>query len=506
MGYVDLDGDGLSNALDLDSDGDGIPDVVEVGGVDANNDGRLDGFTDSDLDGLADSVDGDANNDMIIENLNGPLLKTGTALATGRASAYPFKNADFMGRPNPYDLDSDGDGIADVIEAGFPGSVGITNGQVSGARTNGWATSVQALAALGLRNTDGRGPANYLDIDSDDDGITDNIEAQATNGYILPDDLDTDLDGIADVYDISKTTFGGNGLTPYDHDGDGTPDYRDFDTDNDGALDINEASRLFNITIDNINQADTDGDGLLDEFDVLNITSLTAGNLYRNVTNSNFGTGGNYNGPVPSGSSVKMVGISSGIDRDWRASYILPLTITSFKGAIQTQVAHLTWVVSNGTDVDHYLVQRSSNALVFDDLESLKAINTATQQVYRYPDDLSAYLAGMVYYRIVQVNKNGTVNVSKIIALKKEGAEVSIKVYPNPVSDVLIVEIPSLTKQAATAIIYDATGKELMQKPLLINKGVNQFRFTEVSRLLQGFYTLRIITNTKTYIEKLVKE
>ena len=39
----DTDGDGITNSLDLDSDGDGCYDVIESGGIDANNDGVLDG-------------------------------------------------------------------------------------------------------------------------------------------------------------------------------------------------------------------------------------------------------------------------------------------------------------------------------------------------------------------------------------------------------------------------------------------------------------------------------
>ncbi len=47
----DTDGDGVPNKEDSDSDGDGCPDVIESGGVDANNDGILDG-TGFDNDGL----------------------------------------------------------------------------------------------------------------------------------------------------------------------------------------------------------------------------------------------------------------------------------------------------------------------------------------------------------------------------------------------------------------------------------------------------------------------
>ena len=38
----DTDGDGLDDRIDVDADGDGIPDVVEAGGVDSDGDGVSD--------------------------------------------------------------------------------------------------------------------------------------------------------------------------------------------------------------------------------------------------------------------------------------------------------------------------------------------------------------------------------------------------------------------------------------------------------------------------------
>lgn len=77
----DTDGDGIPNILDLDSDGDGIKDVYEALGVDTNNDGKADGQVDlhgipvsalgglnppdSDGDGKMDPYDADSNNDGI---------------------------------------------------------------------------------------------------------------------------------------------------------------------------------------------------------------------------------------------------------------------------------------------------------------------------------------------------------------------------------------------------------------------------------------------------------
>ena len=56
-GSDDTDGDGLPNLNDLDSDGDGILDAVEAGGSDPDGDGLVEPFVDVNGNGLADSVD-----------------------------------------------------------------------------------------------------------------------------------------------------------------------------------------------------------------------------------------------------------------------------------------------------------------------------------------------------------------------------------------------------------------------------------------------------------------
>lgn len=82
-------------------------------------------------------------------------------------------------------------------------------------------------------DTDGDGIPNHLDLDSDGDGIPDNVEAQASLNYIAPSGNDSNNDGIDNAY--------GSGLVPIDTDGDGIPDFLDTDSDNDGISDTLEA-------------------------------------------------------------------------------------------------------------------------------------------------------------------------------------------------------------------------------------------------------------------------
>lgn len=71
-----------------------------------------------------------------------------------------------------------------------------------------------------------------FDLDSDDDGIFDFVEAQGTN-LIQLSNTDANHDGLDDAF--------GSGIIPIDTDNDGIPNYIDVDSDNDGIFDIIEA-------------------------------------------------------------------------------------------------------------------------------------------------------------------------------------------------------------------------------------------------------------------------
>ncbi|WP_276166174.1 gliding motility-associated C-terminal domain-containing protein [Zobellia alginiliquefaciens] len=240
----DTDNDGLDDRLDLDSENDGIPDVIEAGGTDPDNDGRIGtgAIADDDGDGLSDIVDPDDN------------ATSGTP-GDGPGTGLPIDNFDGDGVPNHIDIDSDNDGITDTTEAGGTDADG--NGAIDSfddtATTDGWDDATSA-SPLPITNTDGTGGPNYLDIDADDDGIPDNVEAQTTAGYIAPDETEA-TNGLDNNYPT--------GLTPEDTDNDLIPDYLDADSDNDGVDDAEEAGQ--GTITDPL--ADGDSDGLNDAFD-----------------------------------------------------------------------------------------------------------------------------------------------------------------------------------------------------------------------------------------------
>ncbi len=149
------------------------------------------------------------------------------------------------------------------------------------------------------------GGGNRLDIDSDNDGITDNVEAQATAGYIAPSGVDANGNGLDDAYEVTPGTAGFNpdgvGLLPIDTDDDGFADYVDFDSDDDGLSDAEERGDGGPTEI--ISTVDTDGDGLIDQFEGTDVNDGFDVNDENIAANGDFNLGGVPN-LLPDGSNA----------------------------------------------------------------------------------------------------------------------------------------------------------------------------------------------------------
>lgn len=156
--------------------------------------------------------------------------------AKARVVIVVIPDSDCDGITDVEDLDKDNDGIPDIDEG------------------------------EGAIDSDGDGIPDNKDIDSDNDGITDNIEWQDENNYVAPMNVDANNNGWDDAYDNS---VGGKYSFSVDTNKDGIPDYLDTDTDGDGVSDLIEAFDLNNDGFSDKQPIyeDIDKDGLDDAFD-----------------------------------------------------------------------------------------------------------------------------------------------------------------------------------------------------------------------------------------------
>jgi Secretion system C-terminal sorting domain len=495
LGAIDFDGDGIANYLDLDSDNDGIPDLVEVTGGDVNNNGLVDGFVDANADGIGDN--NFAGTALLI---SGPDVTP----VDGRADNWPNKNLDRDLRPNPYDVDSDGDGIVDVIESGLPDA--NLNGIVDGVfGTSGWSASVSSLLSLNLRNTDGVGNPDYLDIDSDDDGIPDNIEGMSTIGYIRPIlAADADGDGLITHYDNVPAGFSGTGILVYDHDGDGIPDYRDSDTDGDGRADIIEGND-FNLNgimddLVTLTGLDTDGDGLDNRFDSLNSVVNIKGTSYR------MGTGGIFTGDAAPGSRTTVQRtLVAQPDRDWRyVGFVLPVEFLNFTGAANNSIVPLSWTIIAGKAIDRFEIERSLDNITYSKTGIVTdAVKLNQQQSFGFTDDISGINNEIIYYRLKVVGKAGEVKYSTVLVVRKAVSHTIVTIMPNPASSYVTINAYVAKNSVVQVNLIDKIGRKVLLQTENLVKGSNNITLN-LDKYSEGVYAIIIETPEERIVKQLM--
>lgn len=155
------------------------------------------------LDSFGDGLgwtSGDSNTDAgyslsiggeVVLDSNGDPISSSSYEDFGYEASHTFvlpapPDTDGDGIADYLDLDSDGDGIADNIEAqtsdGYVAPTGVdSDGDgVDDAYDATPATGAAGSNGLTAVDTDGDGVLDFLDLDSDNDGITDNVEGQST--------------------------------------------------------------------------------------------------------------------------------------------------------------------------------------------------------------------------------------------------------------------------------------------------------------------------------------
>ncbi|MFK7920827.1 MAG: FG-GAP-like repeat-containing protein [Bacteroidia bacterium] len=118
-GKVDIDGDGIENQYDLDSDNDGVWDVVEAGGIDLDGDAFIDNLADQGSLSTPTNTDGDEYPDFAdIES--GNASNDGSGPFDMAATDFGYFDTNGDGQITPADTDggtdNDMDGLDDLVD------------------------------------------------------------------------------------------------------------------------------------------------------------------------------------------------------------------------------------------------------------------------------------------------------------------------------------------------------------------------------------------------------
>jgi hypothetical protein len=178
------------------------------------------------------------------------------------------------------------------------------------------------------------------------------------------------------------------------------------------------------------------------------------------------------------------------------ANIVLPTTLTSLTAQLQSnsQVA-VNWVSATEVNTSYYNVQRSTNGNSFTSIGKVAAKGASS---YSYLDDLttSNYQPATIYYRLQMVDKDGSINYSKVatVAFGNNVGSKALSIYPNPVQATLFAKITESKAGKVTIVVTDTQGKQLRNQTAAVNAGVTTLS-VDATSLAAGNYVL-IITNS----------
>jgi hypothetical protein len=172
----------------------------------------------------------------------------------------------------------------------------------------------------------------------------------------------------------------------------------------------------------------------------------------------------------------------------WSMGIILPIQLSAFDVQPADGDASVTWTTLSEIESRYFAIERSIDAEVFDSIGVVSGMGTSsTQHNYSFLDKKPP--KGILYYRLRQMDQNGSAGYSEIRALKLDPEQPAYSVYPNPASGYLIFESSANSEGDLNVELYDLYGARILSNSI---PGTVVREKILLPALPDGYYMLRI--------------
>jgi hypothetical protein len=173
----------------------------------------------------------------------------------------------------------------------------------------------------------------------------------------------------------------------------------------------------------------------------------------------------------------------------------LPVELVRFDSEMTDEGALLEWMTASERDNAWFVVEKMNGKGEFIEIARLAgAGNSNSLRTYRYTDDDTH--PGYNYYRLRQIDYNGTETAFGIVSAKHE-ANNEMHSYYNHGTLNVSTTIPA--PGTSYLIMFDAQGRKVLQEN--IHGGENSFN---VSKLAKGPYLLRAFIGQEVFTKKVI--
>lgn len=166
----------------------------------------------------------------------------------------------------------------------------------------------------------------------------------------------------------------------------------------------------------------------------------------------------------------------------------LILVMMEFSISNSDKAVFLKWKAQQENNNDKYFVERSVDAHTWQKIAEIAAVPVSpTAQSYSFTDQQP--VAGINYYRLRVVNKDGKYGLTPIKAVRIASNVKDVLLYPNPARTTASLYFNEKTTGSITVAIYNGNGHLIETKQSAIDSNILELN---VSKLAPGNYLVHV--------------
>ena len=179
---------------------------------------------------------------------------------------------------------------------------------------------------------------------------------------------------------------------------------------------------------------------------------------------------------------------------------VLPVELVSFEASQNLYNNILSWQTASEVNNSHFEIEKSNDAISFEKIGIVKSKyaggNSSRYTSYNFNDELSS-----AYYRLKQVNIDGSFSYSKTAFVETTKTPSRLKIYPNPSEGLYTIENIFEENEIINIQVYDVFGKLISKETVSSNQSTMELNLEDLEA---GWYFVSLEQAGKRFQEKVL--
>ena len=179
----------------------------------------------------------------------------------------------------------------------------------------------------------------------------------------------------------------------------------------------------------------------------------------------------------------------------------LPVSLIDFSAKANDKNIEVKWSTASEKDNASFVVEKSIDGLVWSSVATVKGAKNSNVVNNYVVVDYKA-VAGFQYYRLKQIDLDGTVNYSKAIAVNfAKASTLNVNLFPNPAKDAFNITTENNATGEVNIQILNSMGETVYNQ--VVEAGLVQT--IDIASFISGVYYVTVIAEGESKIIRLLK-